>query len=131
MLLSNAQRAEIEAASLPDKKAVEYLLDYLANVRIEGNDDDDLAQETLLDYGVQGRALLVARLEDIAQHPEQYGSNIGYVFIFRAAASTQDQKALFWLQQIELMPHAKMAHYARQSRLTLERTLSNTPPIPQ
>jgi hypothetical protein len=109
LTLSNAQRTKLKAATVSTEEEIKLILDYVAQVKINKEEDHALAVSHLLGLGKQIETPLFERLTYLRTHlPENqietvHGKRIGagYISLFRAARNTGNPRFVPLLQAFE------------------------------
>ncbi len=127
LTLTPAQQVQLQAASMPLKKAVPFLLDYLSKRKTIR--DDYTLTGYLADLGPQSTDMIMQYLSHMPQQASQGMESHGYKLVFRSAALTGDARFIPLLKTFERSSDPLIPHYAKRARVAMEQQ-AWFPPLP-
>lgn len=129
LVLNPTQEIRLKGAALPEKEEAELLLDYVMPLRALTPETMPIP-EYLYVLGQPAVEPVLARLQDMKDHPQSYNNTQGYSHLFRAAARLADARALPLLQHFEKSKTGWVGYYANQSLYFLRQNLKRKEPMP-
>lgn len=128
MTLNPTQVVKLQGATLPVEQELKLIIDHVLSQKKVGITEEEFGATYLPSLGQPATEAIIASLDAVKQRRAEF-ERAGLVTLMRAAALTNDSRALSLLKEFGNNPDPKVSYYAIQAREAMENQ-SWYPPLP-